>query len=277
MTKLITDSCCDTNTAIEEALSLTKIPFTINLGGKEVVDDSALDAERLLSDIKDYRGKAGSAAPSPYLFQQAFSPDQPNYVLTISSRLSCSYNNAMLGKLMSEEDDGIETHVIDTKSASAGELLAALKLNDLIHECRNDSKEIIRSMHDFIDGMKTYFVLDHFDNLQKNGRLSKLKNIVLSVLHFKLIMGSDGDGNIAYFDKAQGSNDVIDKLLNLIEKSAKTFTSQRMVIAHCNNPGFSERLVSRIQERFHFKDVLVVPTGGLSSLYADNKGVILAF
>lgn len=277
MTKIIADSCCDTNTAIAEKLSLTKIPFTITLGEKAVVDDATLDPEQFILDIGDYRGKAGSAAPSPYLFQQALSLNQPNYVLTISSRLSCSYNNAMLGKSLSEEEDGIETHVIDTKSASAGELLAALKLNDLILECKNDSKEIIRSMQAFIDGMKTYFVLDHFDNLQKNGRLSKLKNIVLSVLHFKLIMGSDGDGNIAYYDKAQGSNDMIDKLLHLIEESAKSFTSQRMVVAHCNNPELSERLVSRIQERFHFKDVVVVPTGGLSSLYADNKGVILAF
>lgn len=277
MTKIIADSCCDTNTAIEEALSLTKIPFTITLGNKDVVDDATLDPERLMIDIGDYRGKAGSAAPSPYLFQQSLSAKEPNYILTISSRLSCSYNNAMLGKTMSEEDDGIETHVIDTKSASAGELLAALKLNDLILECRNDSKEIVRSMNDFIDGMKTYFVLDHFDNLQKNGRLSKLKNIVLSVLRFKLIMGSDGDGNIAYFDKAQGSNDLIDKLLNLIEESAKSFASQRIVIAHCHNPGLSERLMRRIQERFQFKDIVVVPTGGLSSLYADNKGVVLAF
>jgi len=70
---------------------------------------------------------------------------------------------------------------------------------------------------------------------------------------------------------------MIRKMLVLFEKSEKNTEGQDLVISHCNNPELAERLSTEIKERFHFKEVVVIPTGGLSSLYADDKGIVLAF
>jgi hypothetical protein len=32
-----------------------------------------------------------------------------------------------------------------------------------------------------------------------------------------------------------------------------------------------------IKNRYHFKEILVLPTGGLSSMYANQRGIIMAF
>ena len=52
---------------------------------------------------------------------------------------------------------------------------------------------------------------------------------------------------------------------------------QTAVITHCNNESFAMRLKQLLEERYSFAEVLVVPTRGLSSMYANEKGVILAF
>ena len=53
-----------------------------------------------------------------------------------------------------------------------------MKLYELI-KAGFSKEQVIEKAHTFIDEMKTYFVLERFDNLQKNGRLSKVKGIEL--------------------------------------------------------------------------------------------------
>jgi len=125
--------------------------------------------------------------------------------------------------------------------------------------------------------MKTYFVLENYDNLQKNGRMSKLKGKFVQILGLKLVMGADETGNIALFAKPRGVQQMIEKIMSLIEKSEKDTNGQSMVISHCNNLELANQLSSEIKRQFHFNDIFIVPTGGLSSLYADDKGVVMAF
>ena len=136
---------------------------------------------------------------------------------------------------------------------------------------------IIRTINRFIENMKTYFVLDRYDNLQKNGRLNRIAGKLISVLNIKLVMGSDGNGNIALYAKLKGINQMVEKFLSLIENSGKKTDGENLVISHCNNPGLAERLKSAIEQRYHFKEIFIVPTGGISSLYADDGGIVLAF
>jgi fatty acid-binding protein DegV len=125
--------------------------------------------------------------------------------------------------------------------------------------------------------MKTYFVLDNIDNLLKNGRLNKIVGRIISVLHIKPVMGADKDGNIALFSHARGLNQIVDKLADTIEKSGKKTEGQSMVITHCNNPTLAQKLMTAIQNRYRFKEILIVPTRGISSVYANDKGIVMAF
>lgn len=274
---IIIDSGCDVNADICSRLNVTAIPFTMLLGSKEFVDDESFDKASFMDEMKAYSGKVASASPSPYIYQKAIEKADASYVLTLSSQLSGSYNSAMLAKSLAEENGDTDTYVFDTKSASAGETLAALKLHELLSATGNAKEQIVKTMHDFIDNMKTYFVLENYDNLQKNGRLGKLKGSLIQVLNIKLIMGSDSDGNIALYEKVRGTKQLVDKLLGLIEKSGKNTAGERLVISHCNNPDLADKLLLEIESRFRFKEIFVVPTGGLSSLYTDDKGVVLAF
>ena len=274
--KIIVDSGCDMPEGMKEELSVVVVPLTLRLGESEFVDDESLDIQKFMKAMKACKEKVGSASPAPYLYQQAIESTGSDYVVTLSGKLSGSYSNAVLGNHQAGETGGRDAHVFDSKSASAGQTLIAIKLHELIKEGLPKAR-IVEAVHDFIDQMKTYFILENYDNLQKNGRLGRVSGSLIQILDIRTIMGSDGDGNIALYEKARGVRRIIDQLMLLIEKSSKKTAGECLVISHCNNPDMAEQISEKIKEWFQFGNIYIVPTGGLSSLYSDEKGVVVAF
>ena len=274
--KIIVDSCCDLSPELKSRLDAISIPLTMRLGEDEFTDDDNLDLHNFMAQMKACNQKIGSAAPNPYSYQEAMEQAQRSFVVTLSSELSGSYGSALLGQSLIEEQKIIDTHVFDSKSASAGEVLVAIKIRELIE--KGFSKEhIIETINRFIETMKTYFILERYDNLQKNGRLSKIKGTLIGALNMRLVMGSDGNGNIKLYDKFCGRKRTLEKLLSVIENSGKNTDGEHLVISHCNNPELATLLAEEIARRYRFKEIVIIPTGGLSSLYADDKGIIMAF
>lgn len=273
--KLVVDSCCDITPELSREFGIVTVPLTMTLGETSITDDEALDLPAFMEQMKNCTGRIGSASPPPMIYKEAFDDSQTSFAVTLSCNLSGSYASAMLGKELAEAE-GADVHVFDSKSASAGEVLIALKIIDLINEGMQ-KLNIIAVIDNFISQMKTYFVLENIDNLLKNGRIGIIAGKLISVLNIKPIMGSDGDGNIALFSHARGQKQIIEKLTDTIESSGKDTNGESMVIAHCNNPGLAEKLMSAISSKYHFKNILIVPMRGISSIYANDKGIVMAF
>lgn len=273
---IIVDSCCDMPDLMKKEMDVTMIPLTMMLGQAEYVDDETLNLRGFMRDMKACKEKVGSASPSPYLYQQAVQSTRSDYIVTLSDKLSGSYGNAVLGNQQALEETGHSAHIFDSKSASAGETLITIKLHELIHEGMPKT-QIIKTIHTFIDNMKTYFVLENYDNLQKNGRLNKITGRLIQILNMKLIMGADEEGNIALYDKVRGMKRAFGQMLTLIEESGKKTEGENLVLSHNNNLDLAEQFASEIKARFSFKRIYIVPTGGLSSLYTDDKGIVMAF
>ena len=274
--RIIVDSCCDLTAQLKEKLAITSVPLIMRLGSQEYVDDEKLNLEGFMAAMKACKERVGSAAPAPQLFQKAMEDMKNSFVVTISSKLSGSHASALVGKALAEGNGKAETHIFDSKTAAAGQTLIALKLQRLMQEGL-PKEQIIQTVTQFIEDMKTYFVLENYDNLQKNGRLSKITGRLANILHIKLLMGADENGDIALYAKPRGVNQMVEKMLSLIKDSGRSSQGGDIVISHCNNPGLAARLANEVKSRFHFSDVHIVPTGGLSSLYADDQGVIVSF
>ncbi len=272
--KIIVDSCCDMPIELRKRLEINSVPLSMMVGGKEFIDDDELNMDNFMSEMKACTEKVGSASPSPFAYKEAMKNAGKSIIVTLSKKLSGSYNSAVTARHIAEEEGEVDAHIIDSKSASAGQTLIALKLHEMLSE-NNAIESVKAGIESFIDNMKTYFVLENYDNLQKNGRMNKLVGKLIQVLDIKLIMGADGDGGIALFKKARGVKQTIKNMLDLIHESGKE--TERLVISHCGNPDLAEKIAEAVRERFNFKEIFIVPTGGLSSLYADDKGVVIAF
>ena len=271
---LVADSCCDLTDELRAEWGVKSVPLTLTLGEDSYVDDENLDLPDFMARMKACKARVGSAAPSPGQYAEAFGKDDA-FAVTLSSSLSGSYASAMSGKEIAEEA-GASVHVFDSRSAASGEVLLILKIRKLIQQGFEKS-EIIQKIEHFIRDMRTFFVLDNIDNLYKNGRLSRITATIISTLHIRPIMGADGDGNISLVSHVQGWKQVVKKLADTIEADGRNTEGQSLVITHCNNPTMAEELKAEIERRYHFSEILVLPTRGLSSLYANEKGVIMSF
>jgi len=271
---LVADSCCDLTRALREEWNVKNVPLTLTLAEKEFTDDDSLDLPQFMLEMKACKGRVGSAAPSPSHYADAFGSEDA-FAVTLSSNLSGSYGSAMVGKGIAEEA-GAHVHVFDSRSAAAAEVLIVMKIRKLILEGLQKS-EIVARVERFIKEMRTFFVLDNIDNLLKNGRLNRITATIISTLHIRPIMGADGNGNISLFSHVQGWKQVVKKLADTIENDGRATKGQSLVITHCNNPTLAEELKSEIERRYDFSEILILPTRGVSSLYANEKGIIMAF
>ena len=271
---LVADSSCDLTKALRDEWGVKSVPLTLTLGEDSYIDDDKLDLPDFMARMRACKSRIGSAAPAPGQYADAFGTDDV-FAVTLSSNLSGSYASAMSGKEIAEES-GAKVHVFDSRSAAAGEVLILLKVRKLIQEGLQKS-EIIQKIENFIKEMSTFFVLDNIDNLYKNGRLNRITATLISTLHIRPIMGADREGNISLVSHVQGWKQVVKKLADTIEHTGRDTTGQSLVITHCNNVTFADALKEEIERRYHFSEVLVLPTRGVSSLYANEKGIIIAF
>ena len=275
--QILADSCCDLNKSIKEKYDIKIIPLKIFANDKEFVDDENLNREELIESMKKDNDSPKTASPSPQLFIEKFKEAEEVFVVTLSSKLSGTYQNANLAKnMILEEFNDKFIHVFDSLSASAGETIISIKIGELLEKGLEKS-HIIEKVNEYIDEMKTMFVLDSLDNLIKAGRLNKVKGKIASFFNIKPIMGSDGKGEIQLLDKARGSKRAFKKLVNLIGEKGEDLEEKIIGIAHCNALEKAENLKKDIEEKYNFKDIVIVETAGISTVYANEGGIVIAF
>ena len=206
--------------------------------------------------------------------------DDDCFVVTLSSKLSGSHNAAMLGReLALEEVPNKRIHVFDSESASAGETYIALMIRDLIDAGRS-FEEIVSAVTEKIHSMHTLFVLDSLENLVKNGRVSKAIGLIANVLSIRLLMSDDGSGAIKNISKARGIKGALNQMVELCRKQTEGLAagSQRLVLSYCNCPERAEQVKNLIREKCAaIGEIVTVETGALSSMYAYDGGIVIAF
>ena len=198
-------------------------------------------------------------------------------MVTISSALSGSNNSAELAKrLYLEEHPNKNIAIFDSRSASVGQTLITMKIEELIAK-GYEFDEVILKINAFRSEMNTKFVLESLDNLRKSGRLSHLKALVANVLNIKPIMGGTPEGTIAKLEQARGIKKALISMANIIEKDIIKPKERILAIAHCNCYERALFIRDEILKRIPFKDYFIVDTAGVSSMYANEGGIIVAY
>lgn len=218
-----------------------------------------------------------SSCPSPEIYRDAYDCDADHvYAVTLSEKLSGSYNSAVLGKnLYLEDHPDAKVYVFNSCSASVGETLIGLKIQEL-EEKGLSFEEVVEQTEAYILSQDTWFVLENLDTLRKNGRLGTVKALVATALKIKPVMGSTDEGTIIQLDQARGMKKALVKMVNSIEEKKSSDPQERMVgIAHCNCPQRAEMVKEEIIKRLPFKDVILVNTAGVSTMYANDGGIIV--
>lgn len=273
--KIILDSCGELPPLYKKDERFEIVSLGIEVGDYRIMDDENFNQKEFLEKVAACPTCPKSSCPSPESYMEAYHCDAEHvYVVTLSSKLSGSYNSAVLGKNLYMEKYGKkDIHICDSHSASGGETQIALKAMEL-EEAGHSFDEIVEELEKFRDGMKTLFVLDNLETLRKNGRLSGVKALVATTLNVKpLLEGQEGE--IVQRGQAIGIKKGLAKLVEVMVKEAVDAEGKRLVITHCNCPDRAEMVKDAILKEIKVKDVLIMDTAGISSMYANDGGVIV--
>ena len=275
--KIIVDSCCDLSPAQLREDCFVKVPLTIRVGSETIVDDETFDQGALLQKMRDCPTAPQSACPSPMQYLEAFDCGADDlYVVTLSALLSGSHNAAAQARsIWLEDHPGTNVHIFNSCSASAGEVLVALKIQELA-QAGMDFTTVVDQVSRYINEMETYFVLETLDTLRKAGRLSRVQSIVTSTLRIKLLMGATPEGEICKKGQAMSVKQALNKMVALMADDLK-HVGKRLSIVHCNCLERAFYVKELAMKQCRFDEILVSDTGGIATMYANDGGVIVAY
>lgn len=274
---IVSDSSCDLfSKIIDVDISISVVPLKIVVGKREFTDDSTLDVNEMMTSLKETKEKSGTACPSPADFATEFEKADNTICVCLTSALSGTHNSAVVAKKIVEEKHPEKNiFVLDTRLAAG-----AMKL--IIDETINKIKEnihfekVVSDIKDYAKSIKLLFSLSHFDNLIKNGRMPISAAVIASILGLRPIATATPEGTIEVIDKPIGEKlsgkKIVEHILRL-----KDVNDLPIVISHCNNSDGANHLKNLILKACSPKSVEIIPTRGLCSYYADQRGLIISF
>lgn len=275
--KVVIDSCGELLDEWKQDPRFESVALTLSVDGVNIIDDETFDQADFLKRVAECPECPKSACPSPERYMRAFDCEAEHvYAVTLSAELSGSYNSAVLGKnLLQEDHPDRQIHIFNSKSASVGQTLIAMKIQEC-EEAGLPFEQVIETVDAYIEQQHTFFVLDNLETLRKNGRLSKVKALVASALKIKPVMGSTEEGAICQLDQARGMNKALVKMAQIIVEKTADSGQKTLAISHCNCHERAILLKNALEERMPMKKIVILDTAGVSSMYANDGGVIVA-
>ncbi len=137
-----------------------------------VVDDRETHLSKDLSAVEvvelQKRGhRLTTAAPSPGEWLKAFNEaEEPIVAIAVSSKLSASYNNALIAARMSRK----EVHVVDSMSATIGQGLVVYRA--LLLSGKGEEVELaVKELQDVAKRVRIYLSVGSMEYLARSGRV----------------------------------------------------------------------------------------------------------
>ncbi len=274
--KVIVDSCGELTDEMKESGCFETASLSMEVGGTRIIDDASFDQADFLRRVAECAESPKSSCPSPEVYMEKYVCEAEHvYAVTLSAELSGSYNSAVLGKnLYIEEYGEKEIHVFNSRSASIGETLIALKIQEC-EEAGMTFEQVVDTVERYIAGQNTYFVLENLDTLRKNGRLTGIKSLVAGALNIKPVMGSTPEGMIRQLGQARGIKRALAKMIDHIVEDVQESGEKILAISHCNCRERAQEVEKQLLEKMKVKASFIIDTAGISSMYANDGGIIV--
>ncbi|MCL1843247.1 MAG: DegV family protein [Defluviitaleaceae bacterium] len=277
LNSIVVDSGCDVSKDYinGENCEITHVPLNLQIEDKVYIDDENLDLSAYLEHMEASTTAVKSSAPSPNLFFEKFKFGDNVFVVTLSSKLSATYQSAMSAKDMYIEEYGKKfIHIFDSLTASIGEGVIAMKIAELAKKGLS-AADLVEQVNSYITGMRTFFILDKFDNLVKTGRINPYIAKIASFMNIKPICG-DNDGEIKMVSKARGYTKAVARLVQIIKDSTPDIESRVIGITHVKAYEKAVTLKEELMAHLRAKDIVIQECRGVTTTYANRGGVVVA-
>ena len=250
------------------------VPLKI-LGQQEYIDDGSQDVAEMVHHLKHFKGKSSSSCPNVSDWLDAFEGHQCIFAVTITQRLSGSYNAAVqAANTYREEHPDARIYVIDSMAAGPEMAMIVDKIRTLMDQGL-DPDQVMEQVKDYQSHLYTLFCLESLTNLARNGRVNPTVAKLAGVLGIR-VCGEAQQGQIVPIHKARGAKKALNTLVEMIvERGFQDGCLLR--VAHCFAPETAQALGDAILEKFPNARFQMETTGVLCSYYAEQGGLMIGF
>ena len=271
--KLVADSSANIKT-LDNALYSTSA-MRIVVGDKEFIDDDNVDVAAMQAALREYKGKTSSACPGVGEWMDSFEDADEVFGVTITSKLSGSYNAAVIAaQQYMEENPGKKAYIQDSLSTGPEMQLILEKMAELT-AVEHDFDDVCKQIADYKENCsRLIFCLSSVSNLAKNGRVNPALAKVIGVLGIRIV-GIADEGVLNPQHKCRGEKKALSQIFDTMHEM--NYKGGKVRISHSDNIDAANSLFEAIKTAWPEADVQIVPNGALCSYYAEEKGLIIGF
>ncbi len=262
MIQIVADSTCDYPKELNIESQVVTIPLKVTINGINYDDKVELSNEAFFQLLPTAETLPITAAPSPEQYRKVFEEmtKRGDSVLcfTCSSRLSASYQSAVIAKDMVEG----KIDIIDTRTAALGS--GMMVIDALQHRSEGKShEEIVDLCRGRVSRMCTLILLDTVEYLKKGGRINPLAARMASVLSIKPIIHVMKDGTNEVIHKARSFQKGMEWVREYVMEHSFNLPQQSLGIGYSSSPQPAYRFLAFLQGKFKPKEVWMATIGSV--------------
>jgi DegV family protein with EDD domain len=188
-------------------------------------------------------------------FEEALKANEEVICITISSKISGTYNAALQTKKFFNPEVQEKIHIIDSNNIDAAESLLAIKAVEII-KTGKDIKEILEAINSYIPRTYFYGMTENPDQMEAGGRISHVLAVILTQMQkigMRPILHMD-DGVVKPANLKMNAKDISEALFKQFEdmnrESLKNGKLFRIAISHADNIAGAEKLRSLFEDKY---------------------------
>jgi len=257
---IVCDSSLNVPDEVLKDLGIIEVPALVIFGPDEVyLNKVEISIEEFYRRFLEEGAQPTTSQPTPLQFAEAYRQVGTKEILsvTVSSRLSGTYNSAVQGAAMVAEE-GLEVTVWDTLYASmAGGWHA-------IHAARMARAgatvpDILAELEAIRARTIAWLTVDTLTYLARAGRVSALRASVGNVLNVKPIL-TFRDGYLEPVGRERGRKRARQALIDRVRQQAGD-RPLRLAVAHANVPDEAASLMAECERAFEVEESYIVELG----------------
>jgi len=264
---LVVDEGADLSQEIIEKYQMAVVPVKMDWPDLENLPGENTFQKMREAEKRGIKSFGKTSQPSPKDFLDAFKKQLERFdkilCITLTSKLSGTYNSANQARGMLKEEDQKRVFIVDSLNASCGEGLSDLKAIDLIEQGK-DTEEIVKELEKFVPQVHLYGMLEEIKWLEASGRISpNLANWVrrMQKIGVRPIIGIK-KGVLKAIGIKAGAKDISIALFHQFEAKTKKLRNQgkkiRVAITHGDDLEGAQRLKETIEKELEGVEVAFI-------------------
>ena len=274
-TRIIVDSTADLTPKFRERVHI--VPLTVHFGDEEFIDGVSIDKKKFYEKLieTDVMPTTSQATPDAFMkeFEKAKEAGEAAVVITLSSKLSGTYQSAMIAA-----EDYENVYVVDGMTAAIGTGILVELAVEMLDEGMS-AESIAATLEKEKEKVLVVALIDTLEYLKRGGRISKTTAVVGGMLNIKPVASID-NGIINILGKARGSKMGNNLLVEEIQKVGGVDFSKPVLLGYT---GISDALLLKyIEDSKHIwegnlDEVRYETVGSVIGTHAGPGAVAVAF